>query len=77
MPTQANIAKIKKVKKIHLREWMAIPQVQAVGIGVLQNGETGIIISVENLDKSIAEILPAKIDDVSVEIVESGRFKAL
>lgn len=55
---------------------MAVPQVQAVGIGVLKSGETGIIIGVDKADDSLFDIIPSEIDGIMIEINESGKFKA-
>jgi len=76
MADKISLEKIQKVKALHENQWLKLPQVQAAGIGLLDNGQTGIIISVDKADDSLFDIIPAEIDGIPVEIIESGRFKA-
>ncbi|KAA3663480.1 MAG: hypothetical protein DWQ10_00070 [Calditrichaeota bacterium] len=71
------LEKIKEIKAAHEDNWMALSRVQAVGIGLLKNGETGIVISVDKYDVSLVSLIPEQIEGVFVEIVESGTFHAL
>ncbi|MCA9734795.1 MAG: hypothetical protein H6696_07130 [Deferribacteres bacterium] len=74
---QDQLTKIRKVKEKHESQWMAISQVQAVGIGILKNGETGILISVDQFDANLASRFPLEIEGVFLEVVESGTFRVL
>lgn len=75
--SSSNLQKIRHIKSRHEHQWLAVSAVQAVGIGRLQNGEYGIIISVDKFEETLGSILPAEIDGVQIEIVETGKFTAL
>jgi hypothetical protein len=70
------LEKVKKVKRSNEKSWLGIEGVMAVGIGKISDGTIGIIISVkENKLKYCAQI-PEKVDDISIELKESGELKA-
>lgn len=71
------LEQIKKIKKKYEAKWLKLPSVIAVGIGVLDGGTMGIIVSVTGPDDHIRAVIPEEIDGVSIEIRLSGPIKAL
>lgn len=72
----ADIEQIKAVKRAHERTWMALEGVEAVGIGILSGGQTGIIVSVSANPAGMRRQIPERIDDVPIEIRVSGPIVA-
>lgn len=70
-------AHIKSLKKRYEKKWLAMPAVQAVGIGLLKDGNSGIIISVEKNNAALQNEIPRSLEGVGIEIRVSGIFKAL
>ena len=71
-----SVENIKRLKKKYEKEWLRIPQVQAIGIGVTREGKQGIIISVVQVDKTLKQQLPVEVEGVPVELRKSGPFSA-
>ncbi len=71
------MAHIKSLKKRYEKKWLTMPAVTAVGIGLLENGGTGLIISVEKDDDTLRNEIPRSMEGIGIEIQVSGPFKAL
>ena len=67
---------IRRLKKKYEKEWLRIPRVQAVGVGVTAEGKQGIVISVVRVDESLKQQLPEEIEGVPVELRQGGPFSA-
>ena len=67
---------IRQVKQNHESEWMNLPGVTAVGIGLLGNGNPGIIINVNGEPSTFSEKIPEQIEGVAIEIRKSGEIRA-
>lgn len=72
----ANIEKIRRIKSENTKKWLALDGVVAIGIGKVSSGEPGLIISVKNNLEKVRSEIPGKIDDVIIEIQQSGPIKA-
>ncbi|SMO43713.1 hypothetical protein [Fodinibius sediminis] len=64
------------VKKRYEENWLKLKGVTAVGIGMVEKKRTGIIVSVSEDKKKIRTRIPAEIDGVAIQIVQTGTFKA-
>lgn len=73
----AQIEKTKRVKQQHESQWMKIDGVNAVGIGRTSRGNIGIIVSVSELNDTISQNIPETVENVDVEIQETGEFRIL
>ncbi len=70
------MASVEEVKKRHEARLMKTPGVVGVGIG--RSGKTTVIrVYVDKDSPRVRKAVPQALDDVPVEIVVSGRFKAL
>lgn len=69
--------KIREIKKKYEEEWLSIQDVVGVGIGILDDENMGIIVSVVKLESHVTSKIPAEIEGVKIEIRETGEFKAL
>ena len=69
--------KIRRIKARNEKDWLRIEEVVAVGIGKTSEGSTGLIVSVKENAGVIREKIPARIEDVVIEIQETGEIKAL
>ncbi len=70
------MASVEEVKKRHEARLMKTPGVVGVGIG--RSGKTTVIrVYVEKDSPKLRKAVPEALEDVPVEIVVSGRFKAL
>jgi hypothetical protein len=74
------------VKRRHERELMRKANVVAVGVGFCRRGgvstkEVGIVVSVKNKvpvsELKPRDVVPAQIEDVPVDVVETGEIRAL
>ena len=74
---EASLETVKQVKAKHEKSWRAIDGVVAVGIGTTSDGMIGVIISVIEKTREVKEKIPAQIEGVTVEIEETGEFRAL
>lgn len=72
----AKIDKARDLKNRKEKEWLNLPGVVAVGIGLLEEGEPGIIISVDGEPKSLSEKIPKEVNGVPISIQKSGSFNA-
>jgi hypothetical protein len=75
-----------EVKRRHEQELLRKPNVVAVGVGYRRRGgeqtpEMGIVVSVKNKvpasDLKPQDRIPASIEDVPVDVVETGEIRAL
>lgn len=69
--------KIREIKKKYEEEWLSIQDVVGVGIGILDDENMGIIVSVVKLESHVTSKIPTEIEGVRIEIRETGEFKAL
>ena len=67
------IDKVKAVKKKYENDWLKLPGVVAVGIGLIDD-TPGIIISLENLTDSPK--LPSSVENIPIKLQESGSIRA-
>lgn len=67
---------IEEVLRDSTRRWMAIPGVVGTGIGEC-NGEPCIRVMVVRKTPEILERIPAAVEGHPVEVVETGRLRAL
>ena len=72
-----DIDRIKRIKQMHERQWLAIDGVVAVGVGATSSGRVGLIVSVKEGAEKIRTQIPTMIDDIDVEIKETGEIRAL
>jgi hypothetical protein len=68
--------KIREIKRRFEREWIQIKGVAAVGIGTIEGGNIGIIISVESNTAHVQRLIPHEVEGVKIEIKTTGIFKA-
>lgn len=71
-----HLDQIKQVKKKYESEWLKIPSVVGVGIGILDGDNMGIIISIKSPDDSVRAAIPKTVDGIGVEIRISGAIEA-
>ena len=71
------IEKIKIIKRKYEKSWFAIKGVVGSGIGITSDGSTGLIISVKENAGKIRSQIPSQIEEVRIEIQETGEMKAL
>lgn len=71
------LEKARQVKRAHEKEWLAIEGVVAIGIGIVQNGEPGIVISTKVAPSAMPRAIPEIVDDVHIEVRQSGEITAL
>jgi hypothetical protein len=69
--------KIQEIKKKYEQQWLSIQGVVGVGIGILDDKNMGIIVSVVKLESHVTSNIPDEIEGVKIEIRETGEFKAL
>ena len=71
-------AHVTKVKERHEAGLMAVPGVTGVGVGAsdVTAGEAVIEVYVEQANRSVRSAIPARLEDVSVRIVETGEVVA-
>jgi hypothetical protein len=60
------------IKQRYEHDWMAIPEVVAIGVGKVENSTIGIIISVIGDVDSVRKQLPELIDGVIIRVQRSG-----
>ncbi len=72
----SNIEKIRHIKNENEQKWLAMDCVVAIGIGKVSSGKPGLIISVKNNLEKVRLQIPGKIDDVTIEIQQTGPIKA-
>lgn len=72
------MAWIRGVKRRHEARWLALKGVVAVGIGLLGDGSTGIVVSVEadSERERLRQEIPAEVDGVPVELRVTGPVRA-
>lgn len=71
------IDRIKVVKQRYEREWRALELVTAIGIGTTSSGATGIIISVKSDAAKVRERIPQRVEEIEIDIRETGELRAL
>jgi hypothetical protein len=65
------------VKRDNEKSWLALHSVVAVGIGKTADGSLGIIVSVAERPDEIRRLIPEMIDGIPIEVVATGRLRAL
>lgn len=68
--------KAKEVKQRYEDSWLSIKGVTAVGIGLTDNRDVGIIISVSENSENFRKQIPAQVEGIPIEVQETGEFKA-
>lgn len=68
--------KIRRLKQAYEEDWMAIDGVVAVGVGLTSQGSPGIIVSISRNLEEIRDKIPSSVEDVPVEIIQSGEIFA-
>jgi hypothetical protein len=71
------VATVEEVKRRHEAHLMNIRGVIGVGIGRSKDGKDCIRVYVAEDSPKILSAVPRSLDEVDVEVVVSGRFKAL
>lgn len=81
-----SVQRAQEVKRRHEQELMRKANVVAVGVGYCRRGgvqtrEVGIVVSVKNKvplsELKARDAIPAQIEDVPVDVVETGEIRAL
>lgn len=67
--------KATNVKQRYEREWLTIPGVNAVGVGLVDN-VVGIIISVGKKSDRVRQQIPAEVEGIPVKIQLTGTLRA-
>ena len=73
----AQLEKIKEIRERHEKEWFKIKEVVAVGIGMADHDQVGIVVSVADNPDQVQRKIPSKIDEVNIKIQKTGKIKAL
>lgn len=71
-----SLERARTVKQAHESRWLTLKGVVAVGIGQLDDGRPGIIISVEADSDRIRRQIPEQVEGVPVEIRVTGPIRA-
>lgn len=74
---QDDLDKIKSVRRRHEKKWLANPNVLAVGIGLLPDGRTGIVITVRELNVQVEQQFPSELDGIGIRLQQSDEIRAL
>jgi hypothetical protein len=69
--------KIRQVKQNHEKNWLKIKDVVGVGIGTTSNGKYGIVVSVKKNPKNVRSAIPETIENIPIDVQETGEIKAL
>ena len=72
-----HIMEIINTKKSYEKSWLAMKNVVAVGLGKTSDGSLGIIISVNKNASQIRKKIPSQIEQINIEIQETGEINAL
>jgi len=72
-----NMEKIRSIKSINEKVWMALPGVVAVGIGLVSGGKPGIVVSVAKNLNEVRSKIPTVVEGIPVEVQETGEIRAL
>lgn len=68
---------IRRIRAQHEASWRRIDGVAAIGTGFTTDGIIGIVVSVAKDAVRIRNLIPSSIEGVTVEVRESGAFRAL
>ncbi len=71
-----DLERIKSIKRANEKRWLAIDGVVAVGIGTTSSGSACLVVSVKENVAGIRKLIPYRVENVEVEIRETGEFKA-
>jgi len=71
------IEKIREIKRKCEKDWLAIDNVVAVGVGRTSDGSIGLIVSVKENAGKIRKQIPSRINGIVIEVQETGEIKAL
>lgn len=72
-----SLEKVRAVKQLHEKQWLACAGVVAVGIGQRGDGSPQIVVSVEAETDRIRREIPEQVEGVAVEIRVTGQMRAL
>jgi len=72
----SKMERVKSVKQKYESQWIRIPGVESVGLGLLLDGNPGILIGVSKDQEEMRKVLPESIDAVLVEIFFCGSIEA-
>jgi len=73
----SGLARVRAVKRKREAEWLALPGVTGVGIGIVAGGGPGIIVSLEKESRRVRERIPASAEGVRVEFRVTGPLRTL
>ena len=68
--------KAKELKERYKQRWLAIDGVVAVGVGLVDHEQVGIIISAQKNVEKIRTLIPDYLEGIPIKIQESGEIKA-
>lgn len=74
--SDSQMERAKSVKQKYESQWIRIPGVESVGLGLLLDGNPGILIGVSKDELEMRKVLPESIDAVLVEIFFCGSIEA-
>lgn len=68
--------KAKELKERYKQRWLAMDGVVAVGVGLVDGEQVGIIISAEKNVEKIRTLIPDSVEGIPIQVHESGQIKA-
>lgn len=71
-----SLDEIRELKRAHESRWLALDDVVGVGIGTLEDGRPGIVVSVRARSEEVRDRVPASVDGVPVEVRVVGEIRA-
>jgi hypothetical protein len=74
---EESLDRVRAVKRLHEKRWLACDGVVAVGIGQRADGSPQIVVSVEADAARIRREIPEQVEGVPVEIRVTGQMRAL
>ncbi|HXG00496.1 MAG TPA: hypothetical protein VNL69_06910 [Bacteroidota bacterium] len=73
----SQIQRVQELKRRYESEWLKLDGVVAVGIGTVSSGAIGLIVSVRAHADAVRARIPERLDDVEIEVRETGELRAL
>lgn len=70
------VKKAVTIKHQYEKDWMSVLGVSAIGVGFVENGKVGIIISIAVKPEEFTHHFPKQIDYIPIELRYSGTIKA-
>ncbi len=68
--------KAKELKERYKQSWLAMDGVVAVGVGLVDREQVGIIISAQKNIEKIRTLIPDHLEGIPIKVQESGEIKA-